>query len=415
MSSDRQHERRGPTQQAGTETSAVKLARQLIRLDTAGAPGGELRAAELVAGHLATAGIPAQVQEFGPGRANLVAHLRTGRPDGPTLLLSGHLDTVAVGDTQWTFDPLGAEISGDRLYGRGSTDMKGGVAGLVVAFERLADQLDLDGRQGSIVLALTGAEESGCQGATAVLDLLPGAVDAILVGEATGGRMAAGHKGALWVDLQGHGLAAHASTPELGKSAILPVARVIQAISDRFARTATASTSELGIPTAVTTTIRGGSARNVVPDNCFGTVDFRLTEVYEAESALRFLNDMAGEDVEVRVELSLPPILTAADEPWLQEVAVAAGLSSARMTVGYFTDASVLAPALGHPPVCLLGPGDPALAHRTDEWCSVGAIDGCVANYVAIGGSWLSGATATITHPSKDIDMVDEATQRCPA
>jgi succinyl-diaminopimelate desuccinylase len=371
------------TTPAGTTTlsPAARLARDLVRIDTMNPPGNEARAAELVHEHLAAAGMAAKLQTLSKGRANLIAHLPGDDPHIPALLLSGHLDTVGPGAAPWRRDPLSGDIEGDRLHGRGASDMKGGVAAMTVAFERVAAA---GPRRRPVTLALTAAEESGCQGAEILA--LPGPVGAILVGESTSGRMAVGHKGVMWLTLRAEGIAAHASTPELGRNAIVAMVEAIRAVA-RVEPGRLGERSDLGVPTLTATTIGGGTAHNIVPDRCAGSLDVRLTDTFTSYTALEVLRELVGDEIDLLVDLALPPVLTGADDPWIRELADMLG-STTRTTMNYFTDAAVLGPALGDPPVCLLGPGEPGLAHQTDEWCSIAAIDACVNTYEQIAEAW---------------------------
>jgi succinyl-diaminopimelate desuccinylase len=112
--------------------SVVALAQELVRLDTVNPPGQEEAAARLAIDRLTAAGLSVDVVELAPGRPNVVARW-PGDEDAPALCLTGHLDTVPFGQASWSREPLGAEVDGDRLYGRGTSDMKGGVAALLVA------------------------------------------------------------------------------------------------------------------------------------------------------------------------------------------------------------------------------------------------------------------------------------------
>jgi succinyl-diaminopimelate desuccinylase len=377
--------------------AAVRLAVALIETDTANSPGGEALAAGLVAGHLADHGVAAVVREWGYGRANVIARLDGTDPTAPALLLSGHLDTVGLGSQPWTADPLGGVVEGDRLYGRGSTDMKGGAAAMVVAFERLAAAWEGNAGGRSVVLALTAGEETGCEGARLIVDDLP-RVGAIVVGEPTAARAVVGHKGLMWARLEARGLAAHASQPGLGRNAIAGLASVVGRISG-IDPGLLAPESELGLPTIAATMIQGGSSRNVVPDSCSCVLDIRLTSTFGESQASRVLHDItAGADVTVEVDLVIPPVLSKAGDPWLESVMAMTGDRGVRRTVNYFTDASILGPALGDPPVCILGPGEPALAHRVDEWCSVTAIERCVDLYEEIARGWSAVPRAASFH-----------------
>ena len=367
--------------------AAVRLAASLIETDTANPPGGEALAAGLVARHLTDHGVTAEIRAWGDGRANLIARLDGTDPGAPALLLNGHLDTVGLGSQPWTVDPLGGAVEGGRLYGRGSSDMKGGAAAMVVAFERLAAAWESSPGRWPVVLALTAGEETGCEGARLIAGDLP-RVGAIVVGEATAAHVVVGHKGLMWARLEARGSAAHASQPSLGRNAIAGLASVIGRIND-IDPALLAPESELGLPTIVATMIGGGTGRNVVPDFCSCTLDVRLTSTFGESQASRVLHDIsAGADVTVEVDLVIPPVLSKAGDPWVESVLTMTGDHGVRRTASYFTDASVLGPALGDPPVCIVGPGEPALAHRVDEWCSVTAIERCADLYEAIARDW---------------------------
>src|SRR5690606_35436298 len=134
--------------------------------------------------------------EFGERRASLVA--RIGDGSGAPLCFTGHIDTVPLGAMPWSVDPFAAESEGDRLYGRGSSDMKSGVAAFVAVAIALAPRL---ARSPGLLLVITAGEETGCEGA-GHLARVDGALEpagAIVVAEPTANYPYVGHKGALWL------------------------------------------------------------------------------------------------------------------------------------------------------------------------------------------------------------------------
>ena len=175
-------------------SEAIELTRALVALDTVnpalveGAPG-ERPAVDLLAARLGARGF--EIEIVGPPeRPSLIATHR-GRAGGLSLALNGHLDTVGV---EGMDDPFAARIEGDRMYGRGACDMKGGVAAMVVAAERAAEA----GHDGDVVLALVADEEHGSLGSAAVLDHLAAAgrlPDACIVGEPTWLELIVAHRG----------------------------------------------------------------------------------------------------------------------------------------------------------------------------------------------------------------------------
>lgn len=161
-------------------------------------------------------------------RPSLVAVGPPG-PPGPTVVLTGHLDTVGVGGMR---DAFAARVEGDRLLGRGAADMKGAVAALVVVAEELAAR----GTPGRVVLALVADEEDASLGTQAVLEALPGlgiVPDVALVGEPTWLALAETLRGYALVDVSLTGRAAHSSQPELGTNAVAHLGRLLTAVEAR--------------------------------------------------------------------------------------------------------------------------------------------------------------------------------------
>src|SRR5205814_7230657 len=169
-------------------------------------------------------GFSVAYDEYQPGRTSVVA--RAGGADAKApLCLTGHLDTVALGARAWSKDPFSGETDGDRLYGRGSSDMKAGVAAIILAARKLANRLR--GTPG-IVVVLTAAEEGGCIGSEhhARTQLL-GKAGAMIVGEPTSNYPYVGHKGSLKFYARFRGVSAHGSMPELGVNAIYKAVRAL--------------------------------------------------------------------------------------------------------------------------------------------------------------------------------------------
>ncbi|WP_167137927.1 M20/M25/M40 family metallo-hydrolase [Diaminobutyricimonas sp. TR449] len=213
---------------------AVELTSELIAIDSVSpslAPGapGEERIADVVAGRLAMAGFAVQrIPSSDPRRPNVVA-IRDGSRPGRSVVLNGHLDTVPVDRMAEPFVP---RVDGDRLYGRGASDMKGGVAGLVVAAEELA-ALDAPGRQ---IVALVSDEEDASIGATAVLaelERIAGRPDVCLIAEPTWLDIAEAHRGYEVVRVELTGRASHSSQPHEGLDVIPVVAHTLSAIAER--------------------------------------------------------------------------------------------------------------------------------------------------------------------------------------
>jgi acetylornithine deacetylase len=208
----------------------IELTRELVALDTVnpalvpGAPG-ERPAVEFLAARLGARGF--EIEIVGPGDRPSLLATRRGRAGGPTLALNGHLDTVGV---EGMDDPFSARIEGDRMYGRGTCDMKAGVAAMVVAAERAAEA----GHDGDVVLALVADEEHGSIGSAAVLDHLSGRLpDACIVGEPTWLDVIVAHRGFSVVEVELFGRAAHSSRPHEGVNAVTLLGRLLGGVAER--------------------------------------------------------------------------------------------------------------------------------------------------------------------------------------
>jgi succinyl-diaminopimelate desuccinylase len=365
----------------------VELTSELVRTRTINPPGDERRAAELVGRRLEAAGLALTEHELGPGRTSLVARW-PGRGDGPALCLTAHLDTVPLGQAEWEHDPLGGEIDGDRLYGRGSSDMKGGLAAIVLAAERVAA---LGRGSAGLELVLCAGEETGCDGALALVhDGVLGEAGAVLVAEPTSNYPCVAHKGVVWLDARTEGKTAHGSMPQLGRNAIYPLARAIGAL-ESFSFDV-APHDLLGEPTLNLGTIGGGLNINSVPDGATAGIDVRTVPGMTGDGVRARLAEVLGPDVRVDARLALEAIDTDPADPWVVEVFdVLEPLIGERPEprgLAYFTDAAALAPAYGSPPTIICGPGDADQAHRTDESCSVARLEAAEEAVFEIARRW---------------------------
>ena len=352
----------------------IALTQTLVRFDTRNPPGDEAACMTYLADLLASQGFTTTLTEFGPNRLNLIA--RRGEAPAPTF--TGHLDVVPLGTAPWTQDPFGGHIIDGKLYGRGSCDMKAGVAAMIAAAIAEPDR--------PATLVLTGGEETGSNGARALAQFgaLPEAT-MLIVGEPTAGKLLAGHKGAFWLRATTHGVTAHGSTPHLGDNAVYKAARAITALEE-FGFNHPPHPI-MGSPTLNVGMVSGGLNINSVPDAAEFTLDIRTVPGMShahVHDQLSFTIPTA----ELTTLIDLPSVWSDPENPVMQKIATAYRGATGRETpptsAAYFTDASILTPALGDVPTVICGPGDPALAHKTDEYCEVAAIHEAVAVYRAI-------------------------------
>ena len=365
---------RGLDTEESTMIDPIALTQTLVRFDTRNPPGDEAACMTYLADLLASQGFTTTLTEFGPNRLNLIA--RRGEAPAPTF--TGHLDVVPLGTAPWTQDPFGGHIIDGKLYGRGSCDMKAGVAAMIAAAIAEPDR--------PATLVLTGGEETGSNGARALAQFgaLPEAT-MLIVGEPTAGKLLAGHKGAFWLRATTHGVTAHGSTPHLGDNAVYKAARAITALEE-FGFNHPPHPI-MGSPTLNVGMVSGGLNINSVPDAAEFTLDIRTVPGMShahVHDQLSFTIPTA----ELTTLIDLPSVWSDPENPVMQKIATAYRGATGRETpptsAAYFTDASILTPALGDVPTVICGPGDPALAHKTDEYCEVAAIHEAVAVYRAI-------------------------------
>ncbi len=364
--------------------SAVDLALELIRLDTVNPPGNEAVVADLLGARLAAAGFDLEVHEHAPGRPNLIARLPGTDPERPALCMTGHMDTVPLGGAPWSVEPFGGVDDG-RLHGRGASDMKGGVAAIVLAAERVAA---LGRGEAGLELVFTAAEETGCEGARFLADEpgLLGPVGAVLVAEPTGGVPHVGHKGVLFARAMTEGVSAHGSAPHLGRNAIYPLARAVAALAEL--ELDAEPHPVLGEPTLNVGTIAGGSGVNLVPDRAEAQIDVRTVPGLSGEAVLEQLAAAVGPEVALEAWIDLAPVITDPGDPWLQSVFAVAGGAAEPRGVAYFTDAAALTPAYGDPPTVIWGPGEAAQAHQTDEYAEAAKIDAAADGFFEVARRW---------------------------
>lgn len=370
------------------EEGVVALTQRLVAFDTVNPPGTEAPLAIALAEILEAAGGRVCLAPFAADRQSLIATFG-GQADRPLLAFTGHLDTVPLGGRPWEYDPFAGEVAGNRLYGRGATDMKGGIAAFIVATLRFAARLE--GTPG-VRLILTAAEETGCEGARElVADGLPlGPVGALIVGEPTSNVPLVGHKGCLWLRAVVGGVAAHGSMPHLGVNAVCRAARIVRHLEGFDI--STPPHPLLGQPTLNIGYLQGGTNINTVPDRAEIGIDIRTTPALDHAVLAARLASEVGEGIELETLVDTPGIWTDPAEPWVQEVfAVAKAVTGNTPSVGgapFVTDASLLTPALGGVPTVILGPGEIELAHQTDEYCRVDRLEQAVAIYEQLICRW---------------------------
>ena len=368
----------------------IELLRDLIAIDSVNpslVPGaaGEAEIAAAVAAHLRHLGLDVEMQEAAPGRPNVIAVLE-GRAPGRSLMFCGHLDTVGVQGMAAPFDPVQRD---GRIYGRGSQDMKAGLAAMIDA-ARIASAAGFP--KGRLIVAAVVDEEFASLGADALVARWT--ADAAVVTEPTDLQIGVAHKGFAWLEVEVRGRAAHGSRPADGRDAILRMGRVLQRF-ERLDRELQARRPHavMGTASLHASTIAGGREWSSYPDLCRLQLERRTiageSAAAVAEEAGQILSALRQEDAELdasaRLIFSRPPYEISAAHELPSTLAGVAARPAATVGMSFWTDAAVLAQA-GIPAV-LFGPGGAGL-HSTEEYALIDEVVDCRQTLAALARSW---------------------------
>ena len=333
-------------------------------------------------------GVPAETIEVAPGRCNVLARYE-GSGSGKVVLMDAHQDTVPVDGM--TISPFEPHIDGDRMYGRGACDVKGGMAAMLAAFARLVREQPAGAA--TVVMSCTADEEATVMGVSDLArlwsdpsrsgSLVSTPPDIALVAEPTDLDIVVAHRGATRWKIRTNGRACHSSRPDEGENAIYRMAPVVAAL-EKYARQLQEDTPPhplCGPPTLSVGRIEGGVSVNTVPDWCTIEIDRR---VIPGEDGLAVREQVAGylrEAVDVEFDM-LPPWITGVslsdsnNGDWadllLSQIEPVAG-THRKMGVAYGTNASRIS-ATGVPAM-VFGPGSIDQAHTKDEWISLTELD----------------------------------------
>jgi len=363
------------TQEPQTDEELTELISELVSRETENPPGNERRAAEYIHEWLTDRGVDAElVGEPYDDRPQVAARVGEGEP---TVVLNGHIDVVPAGNREeWSRPPYDAEVDDGRLYGRGSADMKTGVAVAMKALADLKESVESDELAGSLVFQAAIGEETAEPGTKTLLERgYDGDYGVVL--EPTGMRTATSEKGLAWYEITVAGEPSHASRPNQGDNAISnarPVLAALEAYDDRIGERVD---DLVGQAHATVTQIEAGTKENVVPEDAVITVDRRFLPSESAEQLDAEIDGLLAEvEADHGVETSWRRTRTyesAAIDPdsRLAEVfrgasAEHAGVPTEPWGVKASTDVRNFVNDAGVEAITW-GPGDLAQAHTYDE------------------------------------------------
>lgn len=380
-------------------SKTIEWLRELVQLPSVN-PGGsthfdpnihsEKRVTDWLENWAKSNGIQYFRQPVAPDRDNLVM-IVPGKGNAPgTQLWEVHQDTVDV--PGMTVAPFGGDIRNGKLFGRGACDVKGSMAAMLGALERICKQST--GNSDRIILACTVDEEHTFLGVQALLGKKRGTVrtganqeclpDFAIVAEPSNLGMISSHKGVIRWHIHVMGVACHSSTPEQGSNAVYAAAEIAKKIAYMQAEMRAGASDPMSMGSICLTQIIGGSAPNIVPQECTMLLDRRIGLEERPEDAEKQLLEAISSlslDKDIRWNVSAPIIRCPALRPSGNELArakLAPAIqkitgSCETQSVAFGTDASTLAEH-GIPSV-VFGPGDIRQAHTKDEWIDIGQVE----------------------------------------
>ncbi|MET3320577.1 UNVERIFIED_ORG: succinyl-diaminopimelate desuccinylase [Peribacillus simplex] len=380
------------------ESKSVRFLQSLIQVNSVNPQGNEKRVAEVIQTYLKSSNLQVELDDLGNDRANLFVTYPNVKSDDRYLVYSGHFDTVPTGKVEWEHDPFSGKLIDNKVFGRGATDMKSGVAAMVLALEcieRAGVQLN-----GKLQFVGTAGEEVDGYGAKKVVE--KGQIDkatALVVSEPSENELYTSHKGCLWLEIITYGKTAHGSMPDQGINAITAMNELMNRLhAYEFEYS---PHPLLGYPTINIGTIEGGVKTNVVPDQCNLTLDIRTVPGQDNDSILHDIETMIKEISEKSQSTYQIKVINRMDSVSTNEVddfvklAVQSGKNHVNLDlrpsgVNYYTDASVYWPHLRIPTI-IIGPGNPRLAHQPDEYVEIDKFLESIRYFIALAIDYLDG------------------------
>ncbi|SMB91692.1 succinyl-diaminopimelate desuccinylase [Desulfonispora thiosulfatigenes DSM 11270] len=357
------------------QEKAIKLLQQMLQMNTTNPPGNEEPLAKFISNYLNEHEIESYIDELEVMRANVIGVIK-GNGENKDLLFNGHLDVVPTGESKWRHDPFSGVIEDGKIYGRGASDMKGGLAAMIIA-ACLVKKADIE-LKGDLLITGTAGEEFDSIGAKDLLtkECLKN-VGVAVIAEPSELKLFTATKGTLWLSFETFGKTAHGSMPEYGNNAILQMNKLITKINEyKFMYK---QHPLLGHPTINIGTLEGGVKTNVVPDHCKITVDIRTIPGQDNETIItdmqNIINDLTRENEGFNCSLKVinnrHPVETDINDSFVSMAIKAAKKSLGKdlipLGVNFYTDASIFVHNLKIPAI-IFGPGDERLAHQPDEY-----------------------------------------------
>ena len=361
------------------EEEITNLAQELIKIPS-DETAGEKEVCEYLESYLKSLGMKVRLQEVLPNRPNIIAEV-IGDEVGKSIMFNGHVDTVPVGDIKkWSMDPYSAIIKDNKLFGRGSTDMKGAIASMIIAMKFIMNNVEK--LNGKIIFTGVMAEETTGLGTQKIVEENIKA-DMAVVGEPSDEKIYRAHKGTMWFNLSTYGKLEHSSESNSeSNNAIINMMKLIMEINEISKELETIENNLVGHPSINIGLIDGGTKQNMIADSCRISIDRRTLPEEKTDEildklrirldGLRSLDDRLTFDLEI--DTIREAVEVAESEQIVQEVKNALNkvinknptISGMKAT----TDMSILVNQ-GNIPSVIYGPGFIKQAHTVDEFIEV--------------------------------------------
>ncbi len=372
----------------------IAILQELIRIKSVNGNEGEVAAYlnQLLNQH----GIQGEIISHTEGRDNLVATYQNGH--GRVLGLSGHMDVVSVGDeSNWTYPPFAAEIKGNRLYGRGTTDMKSGLAAMVIAMIELKES----GKpfNGTIKLLATVGEEVGELGSEQLTKAgYVDDLDGLIIGEPTNYNLMYTHMGSINYTVVSHGKEAHSSMPQEGYNAINHLNDFITRTNEQMDALANDfQNSALGKTIHNVTVINGGNQVNSIPSqaqlqgNIRSIPEFPNDQIIDLlQKIVDELNEGTNYHLELTIDYNKIPVKANPDSSLIHHIQKQFKQPLPLVGAIATTDAAEFTKSAHSFDFVVFGPGVVNLPHQIDEYVEIDNYLDMIDTYQAIILSYLA-------------------------
>jgi len=359
------------------------LLQGLIQIKSVNPPGNENKIANFIKKFLLKNNIHSELVPLEEGRSSVVAEIEG--EEERNITLCGHIDTVRVKEEDWTKPAFQGLIENGKMFGRGASDMKGGVAAILYAAVLLKRRGIVPKK--TVQLALTADEEWGYRGAKNLVD---GGyfdwTDFLIITEPSNLQVSTGEKGELWIKAKFYGKSAHGSTPEVGVNTIIPGSELVVNVTGRYEKIFEAEPF-WGKTSMNIGQFHGGVQVNIVPNYSEIQLDFRVISEEDKEKAVELVRK-TGEEIAKKYKVRFaeeifnyhPPIFTSPDNHYVEKFLQAAGAKEVIIT-RYCTDGATIIP-IKKMPFIIFGPGDIAQAHQNDEYIELESLYQSVDTFV---------------------------------